>query len=165
MAVMAHVAENCTTQGYNPIYVTEGTGFTNLALTTPGLKDRLWSSYPILPYFSGSPAVAAMNAAVNKYSPGVLENTQTWSEFAAQAWTAGLLLAQAVKNAGVTASDTVTAATITDGLNKVSNETLGGFSPTLNFAAGQPHMVDCWYTGRVQNGKATQVGRLTCKKS
>ena len=164
-SVIARVAENCTTQGYNPIYVTEGTGFTNQALTTPGLDDHLWSSYPVLPYFSNAPAVAAMNAAVNRYSPGVLANTQTWSEFAAQAWTAGLLLAQAVKNAGVTASDTVTAATITAGLNKVSNETLGGFSPTLNFAAGQPHTVDCWYTGRVQNGKATQVGGLTCKKN
>jgi hypothetical protein len=47
----------------------------------------------------------------------------------------------------------------------VSNETLGGFSPPLTFAAGKPHAVDCWYTGRVLTGKATQVGGLSCEKS
>jgi hypothetical protein len=36
------------------IYVTEGTGFTNQALTALGLDNNLWSSYPILPYFSDS---------------------------------------------------------------------------------------------------------------
>jgi len=163
-SVIARVAENCTQQGYNPIYVTEGTGFTNQALTTPGLESNLWSPYPILPFFSNDPAVTAMNTVLDKYFPGMRQNSNAWSEFAAQAWTAGLLLAQAVKNAGVAAGDTVTSAMITNGLDMVSNETLGGFSPSLTFTGGQPHPVDCWYTGRVQGGKASQVGGLTCKK-
>jgi len=157
-------ARSCTQQGYNPIYITEGTGFTDQALTTPGLKDNLWSPYPVLPYFSTAPAVTAMNAVLDKYYPGMTKNPNTWSEFAAQAWTAGLLIAHAVKNAGIAAGGTVSPADITKGLDTVSGQTLGGFSPSLTFTAGQPHPVDCWYTGRVQSGKASQVGGLTCKK-
>jgi branched-chain amino acid transport system substrate-binding protein len=166
ISVIARVASDCSQQGYNPVYVTEGTGFTNQALTATGLKDRLWSSYPIVPYFSSEPAVTDMNAAVDKYFPGLRDNSaDTWSEVAAQAWTAGLLFAQAVKSAGVTAPQAVSPAVITSGLDKVSNDTLGGFSPPLNFTAGKTHTVDCWYTGRVQNGKASQVGGLTCENS
>ena len=165
LAVIARVASDCSQQGYNPTFVTEGTGFTNQALTAPGLENSLWSSYPILPYFSAAAAVTAMNSVVDKYYPGLRQNTDTWSEVAAQAWTAGLLLAQGVKNSGVTASQAVTPAVITTGLDKISDQTLGGFSPGLSFTAGKPHPVDCWYVGRVQNGKATQVGGLTCQKS
>ena len=105
-----------------------------------------------------------MNTVINKYYPGITQNSNTWSEFAAQAWTAGLLVAQAVKNAGVAAGATVSSADITKGLDMVSNETLGGFSPGLTFTTSKPHPVDCWYTGRVQGGKASQVGGLTCEK-
>ena len=165
LSVIARVASDCSQQGYHPIYVTEGTGFTNQALTAPGMDNGLWSSYPILPYFSGASAVTAMNTILDKYYPGLTHSTLTWSEVAVQAWTAGLLLAQAVKNAGATASQPVSTAMITQGLDKVSDETLGGFSPPLTFTAGKPHPVDCWYTGRVQAGKAFQVGGLTCQKS
>lgn len=164
-SIVARVAADCTAQGYNPIYVTEGSGYTSQALTAPGLKDHLWSSFPILPYYSTEPAVTAMNAALDKYAPGLRQQTSTWSEFAAQAWTGGLLLAQALKNAGVTASTPVSPSVITQGLDKVSDETLGGFSPTLSFTAGKPHPVDCWYVGRVQGGVASQVGGLTCEKN
>jgi len=161
---IAHVASDCTAQGYDPIYITEGTGYTNQALTTPGLKDKLWSSYPILPFFSSASPVAAMDTVVNQYFPGVTTNINLWSEYAVQAWTGALLLQQAVKNAGVSASTAVSPSVVTQGLNKVSNETLGGFSPALTFTAGKPHTVDCWYVGRVQNGVASQVGGLTCEK-
>jgi branched-chain amino acid transport system substrate-binding protein len=165
ISVIARVANDCKQQGYNPIFVTEGTGFQDLALTAPGLENSLWSPYPILPYFSTASAVTAMNTVLDKYSPGLRNNPQTWSEYAAQAWTAGLLIAESVKNAGVTASEAVTPAVITAGLNKVSSDTLGGFSPSLTFTAGKPHSVGCWYVGRLQNGKASQVGGLTCQKS
>lgn len=164
ISVIARVASDCDKQGYDPNYITEGTGFTDQTLTTPGLKDKLWSEFPILPYFSNAPSVAAMNTVLDKYFPGLRKDPNTWSEYAAQAWTAGLLLAQAVKNAKPAASAEVTNETITSGLNKVKNETLGGFSPKLTFTAGKAHSVDCWYLGRVQGGKAHQVGGITCKK-
>jgi branched-chain amino acid transport system substrate-binding protein len=165
LSIIARVAADCDQQGYDPIWVTEGTGFTNQALTTPGLKNNLWSPFPILPYFSTASAVTAMNAVLAKYSPGITGNPATWSEYAAQAWTAGLLLAQSVKNAGVTPSTTITSALVTTGLDKVSRDTLGGFAPPLTFTAGKPHPVDCWYVGHVRNGVASQVGSLTCQQS
>lgn len=165
ITVIDRVASDCNQQSYDPIFVTEGTGFQNLALTVPGLKDNLWSSYPILPYFSSAPSITAMNAVLDKYSPGLTGNDNIWSEFAVQGWTAGLLLAQAVQNSGVTASEAITPALVTSGLDKVSNDTLGGMSPALTFTAGKPHPVDCWFVGRVQNGVASQVGGLTCQKS
>jgi len=106
-----------------------------------------------------------MNAVLDKYYPDLRKNLANWSEYAVQSWTAGLLLAQGVKDSGVTAAQAVTPALITAGLGKVSGETLGGFSPPLTMTAGKPHPVDCWYVGRVQNGVAKQVGGLTCKKS
>jgi branched-chain amino acid transport system substrate-binding protein len=165
LAVIARVASDCTAQGYDPIYITEGTGFTDQALTAPGLKDHLWSSFPILPYYSSASPVTAMNAVLDQYSPGLRQKVGLWSEYAVQAWTGALLFAQALKNAGVTATTTVSPAVIAQGLNKVSNETLGGFAPALTITAGKPHPVDCWFVGRVQGGKASQVGGLTCKKS
>jgi branched-chain amino acid transport system substrate-binding protein len=164
ITVIGRVASDCDQQGYDPIFVTEGTGFQDLALTMPGLKDHLWSSYPILPYFSSASSITAMNAVLDKYSPGLRGNKNIWSEFAVQGWTAGLLLAQGAKNSGVTASEAITPAVVTSGLDKVSNETLGGISPSLTFTAGKPHPVDCWFVGRVQNGVASQVGGLTCQK-
>ncbi len=163
LQVIAKVATDCDQQGYDPIYVTEGTGYQSFAETTPGLKDNLWSPFPILPYYSTNPAVTAMNTAVDKYFPGTTTNVNSWSEFAVQAWTAALLLQQALKNADVTASTTVTPAVFTTGLSKVSNETLGGFTPSLSFT-GATHSVDCWYVGRVTGGKASQVGGETCEK-
>ena len=165
ITVIDRVASDCNQQSYDPIFVTEGTGFQNLALAVPGLKNHLWSSYPILPYFSSAPSITAMNAVLGKYSPGLTSNNNIWSEFAVQGWTAGLLLSQAVKNSGVTSSEPITPSVVTSGLDKVSNETLGGISPALTFTAGKPHPVDCWFVGRVQNGVASQVGGLTCQKS
>lgn len=162
-AVIARVASDCAQQGYNPIWITEGSAITDQALTATGLKD-LWASYPILPYYSANPAVTTMKAAVSKYSPGLIQQTASWGEQAVQSWTGGLLIAEAVKNAGVTASTTVTPAVLTAGLNKVSNDTLGGFSPPLTFTAGKPHPVDCWYVGRLHDGKEAQVGGLNCEK-
>jgi branched-chain amino acid transport system substrate-binding protein len=164
-AVIARVATDCDKQGYDPIYITEGTGFQDQVLTTPGLKDKLWSPFPILPYYSTEPAVTQMNATLDKYSPGLRQDATTWSEYAAQAWTGGLLIEQAIKASGLAAGDAVTPAAIQTGLDKTTKNTLGGFSPPLTFVAGKPNPVDCWFTGRVQGGKASQVGGLTCQNS
>jgi branched-chain amino acid transport system substrate-binding protein len=56
-----------------------------------------------------------MNTVLDKYYPGIENDPNTWSEFAAQAWTGGLLIQAAAKAAGFTASDTVTSADRTMG--------------------------------------------------
>jgi branched-chain amino acid transport system substrate-binding protein len=163
-SVVARVAADCDRQGYKPIYITEGTGFSMQLTSAPGIKDKLWSPYPILPFYANEPAVKSMNAALDKYQPGLRQDQNAWSEFAAQAWTGGLLIGKAVQASGMAAGDAPSAATITKGLDATKNETLDGWSPPLTFTAGKAHSVDCWFTARMRNGKPTLVngGKQTC---
>ncbi len=100
------VGEDCSTQGYNPIYVTEGAGFSMAQASTPGLKKNLWSEYNLYPFWSNAPQVQAMNTALDKYYPGLRENTVSFSEGSVLGWTDGLLLNDAVKAGGLTTSAT-----------------------------------------------------------
>lgn len=165
IAVIARVASDCSSQGYNPIYVTEGTGFTNQVLTATGLKDHLWSEFPDLPFFAKSASITTMNAAITKAFPKLLGDNLVWSEFAMEAWTGGLLIQEAAKAGGITASAAPAAADFTAGLTKVAKNDLGGLAPSLTFTAGKPNPVDCWYTAKVVGGVATQVGGETCRSA
>jgi branched-chain amino acid transport system substrate-binding protein len=160
------VGQSCSQQSYNPIYLTEGAGFSTLLTTTPGIKDNLWSEYSNLPFWdSSSPAVKTMNAAVDKYYPGLRSDTNTWSELAALSWPSGLLLEDAVKAGGLGRGDTPAAAEVVKGLESLKGDTLDGWAPALTFAAGKPHPVDCWFTAHMQNGvpQLTDGGRTTCE--
>lgn len=164
-AIIARVAKDCTQQGYTPTYVTEGTGYSDQIAQTAGLKDHEWASFPDQPYFNtSSSGVQAMNAAVDKYYPGLRSNVNEWSEYALQTWTAGLLIEDAVKGSGIGTSGTPSAATMLQGLNSIKNDTLGGMSPPLTFSSPQ-HKVDCWFVARVQGGTPTLVnnGQLMCQ--
>jgi branched-chain amino acid transport system substrate-binding protein len=165
ISVIARVASDCSSQGYDPVYVTEGTGFTNQVLTATGLKDHLWSEFPDLPYFAQSASITTMNAAIDQAFPKLRGDNLVWSEFAMEAWTGGLLIQEAAKAGGITASTAPTAAAFTTGLNDISKNDLGGLAPSLTFAAGKPNPVDCWYTAKVVGGVATQVGGETCKSA
>jgi branched-chain amino acid transport system substrate-binding protein len=133
--------------------------------TTSALANSLWAGFPALPYFADTPAVKAMDAAVDQYYPNLRSNKNEWSEYALQAWTGGLLIEDAVKGAGLGASAAVTPDAVTTGLNSIKNDTLDGLAPPLTFTAGKPHPVSCWYTARLLNGKPTLVdgGKLTCE--
>lgn len=161
-AVNIRVAADCDKQGYHPIYVTEGTGYADETLTAPGLKDNFWMSFPVLPIFSTEAPVAAMNAAVDKYFPGIRKDKVNFSEFAAEAWAAGLLLQTAAKNAAFSGSTPVTSQLWIKGLDMVSGDALGGFAPALTFKPGQTHSQTCWYTAHIHNGTPTLVGGQTC---
>jgi hypothetical protein len=93
---------------------------------------------------------------------GLRTDTLIWSEFAARAWTGGLLIQAAAKNVGWMATDTVTSADFVKGLHRCPNETMGGVCPTLNLTAVKPHPVDCWCVRSVHGGVATQILREIC---
>lgn len=164
-SIIAKVGQNCSQQGYKPIYVTEGTGFSEVLAKSPGISDNLWSSYPDLPFWADNPLVSTLNSVVDKYKPGIRNNLLGWTEYAVQTWTAGLLIEDAFKGSGVGASDTPSPATMTTGLDSISNDDLGGWSPPLTFANGHSHKVDCWFVGQVKNGSANLVdgGKLSCQ--
>ena len=98
-SVVMKVAADCERQGYKPVYITQGTGFVMTEASAPGLSDRLWSSYPILPFWGNSAQVKDMKKALDKYSPGAFSDPN-FSEYAAQAWTGGKLIEAAVAKTG-----------------------------------------------------------------
>ncbi|MBO0729691.1 MAG: ABC transporter substrate-binding protein, partial [Acidimicrobiaceae bacterium] len=155
---------SCSQQGYNPIYLTEGTGFSMDQGKAPGLKDTLWTQYSDLPFWDNVPPVQAMNTAVDKYYPHLRSNPLLWQEGAAQAWPSGLLLEDAIKAGGLTSGGTPSAAEIVKGLHSLHGDTLGGWAPPLTFKAGQPNPIDCYFVGRVQKGTPSVVnnGQVSC---
>lgn len=163
--IVAHIAQDCTRQGYKPIYVLQGGAFTDMLATTPGLKDTLWMTWSILPYFADTAAVRKMTSAVDKYYPGLRKNADSWSGLAPQVWTAGLLIEKAVQEAGTDPDTTITGTQLVKVLDSLHNERLDGWSPPLTFTAGKPHPVGCWFTARVQHGKPVLAngGKLSCK--
>jgi len=162
-SVLAKVATDCARQGYKPIYIEEGLGFTNLVLSSTDLNRNLWEQFNNLPFTANTPEVQAMNTAVDKYYPG-LRKSSIISELSAMAWISGLLLRDAVKAGGLTPSGTPSAAEIKTGLESLKGDTLDGWSPPLTFAAGQNHSVDCWFTEHIVNGVPTILnnGQTTC---
>lgn len=162
--IIARVATDCNQQGYDPTYVVGGGSYSPLMQTTPGLKKDTWDYFANLPSWDNVPEVQAMNKAVAKYYPGLEQKKNVWTESATQAWPAGILLEDAVKAGGLTASGTPSAAEITNGLYALKGDTLQGWSPPLTFTPGKPHPVNCWFTARVSNGVPSLLdnGHLTC---
>jgi branched-chain amino acid transport system substrate-binding protein len=119
---------------------------------------------PNPPYRVNTPAHNTMNAAINKYYPGLEDNANIWSGSWPLAWPSGLLLEDAVKARGLGATGTPSAAEIVTGLESLKGDTLEGLLPPLTFAPGKPHSVDCWFTSQVLNGQPQLLdnGKLTC---
>lgn len=165
--LVIRVAGDCTGQNYNPIYVTEGSGFGMNMASAPGLKQGLWTEFPALPFFASGPQVQAANAAMDKYYPGVRTNGSIFLEQDFLAWTSGMLLEDALKGGGLTPSAAPTAAEVLKGLYSLKGDTLGGLTSALTFSPGKPNTVDCWFTTRIENGTPTLLdnGQTSCQPS
>ncbi len=102
---------------------------------------------------------------MDKYYPGLRKSASNWGEGNAIAWDSGGPLEDAVKDGGLTATDTPSEAEIVKGLYALNGDTLDGLAPPLTFKAGQPQKVDCWFTEHVANGSASLVnsGQPTCQ--
>jgi len=152
--VVSKVAQDCSQQGYHPIYVLDGETINQSYATLTGLKDNLVGPSPDIPFYATTPAVTAMNAALDKYYPGLRANATNFNEFAVGAWVSGQLFTTAAKAGGLGANgSTPTSAQLVTGLNSLKTETLDGLAPNLTFTSGQPHPDDCWYTFALKNGQ------------
>lgn len=152
-AVADKVALNCSQQGYHPLYVIDGQSLSPSYISTPGIRDNLIGPSPNVPFYADSPAIRAMNAALDKYYPGLRKDPSKFTEYAMGAWPSGLLFEAAAKAGGLGANGSApTSAQLIDGLNSLKGETLGGMAPPLTFTSGQPHPVDCWFTFALKNG-------------
>ncbi len=151
--VAEKVAADCAQQGYHPIYVVDGEILSDGFRTAPGIKDNLISPSPNLPYIADAPAVTAMNAALDRYAPGLRTSTTKYTEFASEGWVSGLLFGAAAKAGQLGAGgSTPTSEQLVKGLTALHGETLGGMAPPLTFVSGKANPVDCWFVTALKNG-------------
>jgi branched-chain amino acid transport system substrate-binding protein len=166
-AVDAKVAQDCTQQGYHPIYVVDGQVISQSFATTPGLEEDLIGPSPNVPFYASTPEITAMDAAIDKYYPGLRSNTD-FNEYSMGSWPSGLLFQAAAAAGGLGANgSTPTSAQLTAGLDAIKGNTLDGMAPALTFTPGQPHPVDCWFTFALKNGTFSLPNGTspTCEKS
>jgi branched-chain amino acid transport system substrate-binding protein len=148
--VVGKVATDCAHQGYHPKYIVDGL---DLAPNFTSVSGDLYAPVSNLPYFANTPAMQTMNAAFEKYYPG-LTKTSDFSEIFTSLWISGLLFEDAAKAGGLGANgSTPTSAQLIQGLQSLKGDTLDGLAPPLTFAAGQPHPVHCWFESAVHNGQ------------
>ncbi len=161
------VGADCDLQGYHPTYFGGGIGWSLIYVTSKGVNQNFWAEVTDLPFNENTPSTAAMNAAVDKYYPGIRNNAMSWSEQAALAWPSGLLLEDAVKAGGLGTNGTPSSAEIVQGLASLKGDTLQGWAPPLTFVPGKPHLVDCWFTAVVRNGALSMAngGKSTCENT
>ena len=67
------------------------------------MKGDLYVPVPNLPYFANTPAVQAMNAAFDKYYPG-MRKSNFYQESYLAIWASGLLFGDAAKAGGLGAN-------------------------------------------------------------
>jgi branched-chain amino acid transport system substrate-binding protein len=165
-SVIVEVAQDCEQVGYNPVFTIPGVAFSPLISNSSGINENLHAGFQGIPLFSSIPEVQKMNAAYDRYFPGLRSNyaTTDYSEHAATAWASGLLLQDAVKAGKLTRTGKPSAAEIVKGLLSLKGDTLDGMAPPLTFKAGKPHPIDCGFEGNVVNGIATvgNNGKAVC---
>lgn len=164
--IIQNVAKDCSQQDYYPAYLTEGAGYTPDQATSPGLEKNLWTQYADYPFWGTTAPVQAYNTAMDKYFPGVRENTQTMNEDAFMGWVSAKLVQAGIEAGGLTASGTPSASEVAQGLNSLKNDTLDGLAPPLTFTAGQAHHVNCYFVAHIVNGKPSLAnnGKYSCIK-
>lgn len=164
-AVVEHVASDCATQDYDPIYAIEGAGFEMSETSAGALSKNMWLQFPDIPFFDTSvPAVQTFDHVMDKYAPGIRENGTEFIEDNFMTYISGKLIEAGIEAGGLTATATPTAAEVIAGLTTMKGETLGGLTPPLTFKAGQANPQPCYFTARILNGKAEMAnnGQPSC---
>jgi len=152
-----NVAESCASQGYKPVWVTTAGEMTTPWLAQSAVNGAI-GDVQDAPWFDDSiPATKAMQAAISKYSPDVLTG-QAFGATASIGWASGLVFAYAAQQEHLTPSSPSTA--VITGLDTISNNTFGGFTPPLTYTAGKPAQVPCSFVAGISGGKWTEPNGL-----
>lgn len=149
------VASSCAQQGVKAKIVATGSTITQGYTTHPAFDGSRIASAEF-PFFDDStPATKEYQDAISKYAPNLGDLN---GDLAASAWVGGKLFEKAVAAAG---TDTITPATVKQGLYNLKNETLGGLIAPVTYTQGQPTPVDCGFSYMLQNGKFSTPNGLT----
>lgn len=164
VSLQVDVANACAQQGDKFIVISSSLNFTNYWLKYPALNGAVEDDPDFPVAYDGNAAAQAFHSAMQQYEPAAITNVN-YGEGNAVAWVVMQEAAQALKNAGVSSSATITASDITNGLYKMDGNTLGGLAPPLNFSSSDTgQSINCWYTMSIKNSKfvAPDGLKLSC---
>jgi branched-chain amino acid transport system substrate-binding protein len=157
------LARNCQTQGYHPIWIGANTSITLEQLASTPQLDGLTAPSNGFPWWQQFPATSSFFQAVKKYAPqfapGGNEYTSEMSSVASLVWASGVVFGNAIKNADVPATATVTRTDVIRGLSKIQNSTNGGYTPPVSYGNGTTpsQQVNCFWLYKVVKSKYVSV--------
>ncbi len=149
---VTRVVTDCAEQGYHPTLL-GGDGTVSAAwVTNPDFQGETdWQPY--IPWNQHNAITADYYSAMEQYAPSELHSPRFGANDIG-GWISGQLFAAAAKAANL--GDSPTPAQVVNGLTSLHDETLGGLSTPLTFAAGQPHVNKCFFLESIQNNQWTQ---------
>jgi hypothetical protein len=156
--IVTKVAQDCATQGYDPLEFSGDGSVSQAWLTVPAMQGNV-DVQPDIPWFVHNAATKPMYAALDKYAPSV-PTSPNFGENAVQAWSEGVEFQLAAKAAPLSAKPT--AAQIIKGLYALpKGTTLDGISPPLGgFAKGKTSNNKCFFLMGINHGKFVTLNGL-----
>jgi branched-chain amino acid transport system substrate-binding protein len=157
VSVLLHVAQDCTRQGFKPVFIGDDGAVAPSMATAPGWSDGMIAEQPNIPFtVNNTPATMAMYNAFKQYKPGFVTNPN-FNEIAVEAWAAGKVFEAAAQYGQLGVGGPATTTELYNGFYSPSmqGQTLGGLAPPLHFTQGKPNLNDCWFWMRTSNGQFT----------
>jgi ABC-type branched-subunit amino acid transport system substrate-binding protein len=136
------IGASCRAVNFSPLYAGSSTVVIPSLANDPNLEGLIVPGQAKPWMLGGDPAVAAFQAALKRYAPGV-----TPSPAALSGWTSAKLFEAAAAALG----DQPTSADVLKGLYAIRDNDLGGLTYPITFTAGRPATrVTCWYRVQVK---------------
>jgi len=147
--VVPRVVDSCAQQGYKPINIASSATTQKSWTTDPNLNGSVFAATNAVYTDTSVPGVKDFMDALQKYAPSVPSSPE-FSYPLLYPWAGGQLFAAAAKAANLTPAST--SADLIRGLHSLTNETLDGIAPPLNFPQGSPGFPNCYFTGSITGG-------------
>jgi branched-chain amino acid transport system substrate-binding protein len=159
--VAARFIDGCAQQGYKPLQVAQAGSLSPTSLSDPQQAGSVATAPDANAFDTSLPAVASFQAALKKYSPGLV-GSPSFSFVLVFQWAGDQLFAAAAKAGHLT--PTSTPAEVKKAMYSLKNETLGGLAPPLTFTPGKPAFIPCYFTQKIQNGTlvSTNANKPVC---
>jgi branched-chain amino acid transport system substrate-binding protein len=146
-------ADDCSRQGYHPIYIGSQGTLQNKYAQNPNLNGAYQNQTGFPWMLDNTPALQEFHAAMDS----VLASADNPAGIAAS-WTGLMMLDKALANV----SATPTAQDVYNGLYAMHGETLGGLAATpLTFTQGKPTTQRCYFVTQIKNGNWTAPYGMT----
>jgi len=148
--VVTRVLDNCTQQGYKPAQFNSAGDIGNSVVKDPNSNGTTVIVYNLPVANTTTPGGKLYNDVIDKYAAGIRSHS-SYGDALMEVF-AGLQMFRTVGN-DQKLTPSSTPAEVKAGLYALKNETLGGIAPPLNYVAGKPTAVNCWFQETIENQK------------